>query len=678
MSPSNNTIADLTSPPRKSAEVPSRPIVARARVTKPPASSIDSLEVVVPNFSQDHAYTINAEQWYQGQVLPVAGDECVVVFDDDGDIWVSSWRTAAADVVDQRDIDLAAMARRMESPLLTGGGILSADGSLWISWSTRFIPISAGKGPDLPTSGYFNIEMPPNGTVIPGVGSTPNTTVTGGKIPWSLDWEALYYILPLGQDYSSRPENFRMAQYSGTNFDVPWNWILIAIRNDDGGPFVKFATGHMLRPGESTHASRLVPDASIDNAKIAAAAAIDWSKLSTPTGDLGGSSAAVKVDGELGARIDLDTPFTQAGGLMTDPVDVPGASVSGAQRMKRRYLRSINNPVGGTGHKRLRLFWINRDAANWQTGAPIIVEVFTSYYSGGGYTRSVVSGGYNDSLQLQVVEVSGAQPYRPLMSTPTTYATNFTEAEIYVDIADYAQILVCVTYGHRNEVSRPFSTTAGQMAWDPTFTIAGSGGDSSKAFLTDAQIVAANKDGAVGTPSMRTLGSGAQQAAPGNDARFWTTGDVKWSASKTADHTGWLLADGRAITTGMGFTQLRADLVAAGNPHGVSGSDPKLPDLRGRGVVGAGTGSGLTARTFGQILGEENHVLSVSEMPTHNHGGTTGGANVVSGPGGGTIGLLFGGVAAGSDHTHTIPFQGGGGSHNNMQPSVALHPFIKT
>lgn len=38
--------------------------------------------------------------------------------------------------------------------------------------------------------------------------------------------------------------------------------------------------------------------------------------------------------------------------------------------------------------------------------------------------------------------------------------------------------------------------------------------------ITDAKIAAANKDGAVGTPSMRTLGAGAQQAAAGNDARF--------------------------------------------------------------------------------------------------------------------------------------------------------------
>ena len=38
--------------------------------------------------------------------------------------------------------------------------------------------------------------------------------------------------------------------------------------------------------------------------------------------------------------------------------------------------------------------------------------------------------------------------------------------------------------------------------------------------ITDVQVAAANKDGTAGTASLRTLGTGAQQAAPGNDTRF--------------------------------------------------------------------------------------------------------------------------------------------------------------
>jgi len=38
--------------------------------------------------------------------------------------------------------------------------------------------------------------------------------------------------------------------------------------------------------------------------------------------------------------------------------------------------------------------------------------------------------------------------------------------------------------------------------------------------ITDTQVDAANKDGVAGTASMRTLGTGAAQAAAGNDSRF--------------------------------------------------------------------------------------------------------------------------------------------------------------
>ena len=43
------------------------------------------------------------------------------------------------------------------------------------------------------------------------------------------------------------------------------------------------------------------------------------------------------------------------------------------------------------------------------------------------------------------------------------------------------------------------------------------------------------------------------------------------------------------------------------------------PDLRGRFVLGAGNGNGLTSRTVGVVGGEENHTLSIDEMPQHSH-----------------------------------------------------------
>src|SRR6185437_10587695 len=47
-----------------------------------------------------------------------------------------------------------------------------------------------------------------------------------------------------------------------------------------------------------------------------------------------------------------------------------------------------------------------------------------------------------------------------------------------------------------------------------------------------------------------------------------------------------------------------------------------LPDLQGRVPVGAGAGSGLTNRVLAAKGGEENHTLSVAEMPSHGHTAT--------------------------------------------------------
>lgn len=45
----------------------------------------------------------------------------------------------------------------------------------------------------------------------------------------------------------------------------------------------------------------------------------------------------------------------------------------------------------------------------------------------------------------------------------------------------------------------------------------------------------------------------------------------------------------------------------------------QTPDMRGRATIGAGTGSGLTARAVGATGGAETHTLNVGQMPNHNH-----------------------------------------------------------
>lgn len=46
-----------------------------------------------------------------------------------------------------------------------------------------------------------------------------------------------------------------------------------------------------------------------------------------------------------------------------------------------------------------------------------------------------------------------------------------------------------------------------------------------------------------------------------------------------------------------------------------------VPDIRGKGLIGSGSGVGLSVRSVGQQLGFETHTLLMVEMPGHNHGG---------------------------------------------------------
>jgi hypothetical protein len=94
-----------------------------------------------------------------------------------------------------------------------------------------------------------------------------------------------------------------------------------------------------------------------------------------------------------------------------------------------------------------------------------------------------------------------------------------------------------------------------------------------------------------------------------------------------------------------------------------------LPRSLGRVMGGAGAGAGLTARALGQYLGEENHTLTIAEMPSHHHSGLfQATAASTSGPG---PSVAFAPVPINTGDT------GGGGAHNIMQPSSFMNVFIK-
>lgn len=115
----------------------------------------------------------------------------------------------------------------------------------------------------------------------------------------------------------------------------------------------------------------------------------------------------------------------------------------------------------------------------------------------------------------------------------------------------------------------------------------------------------------------------------------------------------------------------------------ISATGFRVPDLRGRGIIGAGQGSGLTDRVMGLLLGNENHTLTLAQTPAHNHFPTftnpasTNGA--MMNEAGAMTGTNFGLNASGAG----VRFQlqqsiaaGGGAAHNNMQPSIPLRFYV--
>jgi|ERR1039458_2632048 microcystin-dependent protein len=124
---------------------------------------------------------------------------------------------------------------------------------------------------------------------------------------------------------------------------------------------------------------------------------------------------------------------------------------------------------------------------------------------------------------------------------------------------------------------------------------------------------------------------------------------------------GCLLCDGTSYATAT-YPTLHT---AIGYAYGGSGANFNVPNLIGRVPVGAGTGTaaGSTAHALGAqpttgVGGEATHALSVGELASHNHGGSTGGGSTGTGSTG--TGSTYGGTTGGESNSHThTPTSGG-------------------
>jgi len=146
-----------------------------------------------------------------------------------------------------------------------------------------------------------------------------------------------------------------------------------------------------------------------------------------------------------------------------------------------------------------------------------------------------------------------------------------------------------------------------------------------------------------------------------NEGSCRVVGEIILYAGALSPDIRWLLCDGASL--------LRADYAALfaiiGTTFGsVDGTHFNLPDLRDRVPIGAG------ANALGAAIGEASHTLIEAEMPAHAHTESAASLAGLTYPLGGTPYAFPSASITGS--------AGGGGAHNNIQPSLALNYYIVT
>eukprot|EP01115_Flamella_aegyptia_P011010 TRINITY_DN500_c0_g1_i1.p1 TRINITY_DN500_c0_g1~~TRINITY_DN500_c0_g1_i1.p1 ORF type:complete len:330 (-),score=80.68 TRINITY_DN500_c0_g1_i1:48-890(-) len=143
------------------------------------------------------------------------------------------------------------------------------------------------------------------------------------------------------------------------------------------------------------------------------------------------------------------------------------------------------------------------------------------------------------------------------------------------------------------------------------------------------------------------------------------------SYSTSSPPAGWLVCDGSVldIQNNPQFSSLAKLIGFSFDPNKVA---YRLPDLRGRVIVGSGTGNGLSFRNIGSYFGEEVHTLTIAEMPYHSHSSDTGAAFVVH-----RSGSVSPGGGSDFDYAGSTNAVGGSQPHNNMQPSLVTNYIIK-
>lgn len=177
-------------------------------------------------------------------------------------------------------------------------------------------------------------------------------------------------------------------------------------------------------------------------------------------------------------------------------------------------------------------------------------------------------------------------------------------------------------------------------------------------------------------PTPGDAGTVLTSAGPGNPPvwanQFFPGVVIDYAGATVPLGLPWLICDGslKAIVT---YQNLFNNIGTQFGGDGVTTFG--IPDLRGRGRAGLGTGDavGATPWTLGQKKGAETHQLTEAELAAHIHVLST--QRIVAD---GNVGNPGGGIAgfAPGSAKNTDP-AGGDQPHNNLQPTLGLNAIIR-
>jgi microcystin-dependent protein len=143
---------------------------------------------------------------------------------------------------------------------------------------------------------------------------------------------------------------------------------------------------------------------------------------------------------------------------------------------------------------------------------------------------------------------------------------------------------------------------------------------------------------------------------------------------------GWAFCDGSILP----ISQNQALFSLLGTTYGGDGQTTfALPDLRGRRIIGYGSGPGLSPYNIGDKGGVETVTLTVSQIPAHTHAPN---ANTSPGTALTPSGNFWGSQNATALYSNSpspvnmaaglIGNAGGGQPHDNMQPYLVMNYII--